>query len=102
MVMPPPSSSLIGVAVPVVRIRPVAVNVRGFLVDMLVRVGLRDGSLMNVEMVQVMVAVGMRVDDALVTVGMDVPLAEDEQDGDDHERPGGRRRPSQVVLQDDE
>ena len=66
------------------RVRPMAVNMFGPLMDVLVAVGFLDRAIVRVEMVKVHMAVGMGVRGPLMLVGVDVPLPDDQGDGHGH------------------
>ena len=70
--------------VPVVRIRPVDVRMRQFLVGVLMRMSAFNRRLVFMVMVQVVMAVGMRVGNDRVQVRVDVPLVKDETDTGGH------------------
>ena len=89
-------------AVTMMRIRPMAVNMFDPLMDVFVAMGFLGGSVVGVKMVEVRMAVGMGVRDPFVPVRMDVPLPDDQGDGQGHQRPGRRHRPADGVPQKDE
>ena len=78
--------------VTVMRVRPVAVDVLGLLVDVFVNVGLTDLALVRVDVVKVAMIVSVGMDQPFMPVGMDVPLAGDFVLGRWRRRPARRRR----------
>jgi hypothetical protein len=78
------------------------VDVLGHFMDMLMGVRLPDGSFVRVEMVEVTVAMRVRVNGPFMPVGMRMLFTEDETDGKDHQEPGGGHRPADGLVQEEE
>jgi hypothetical protein len=86
--------------VPMVDVRPMAVEVVGFLVDVLVDVRLRDFTLVPVDMMQVRMDMGMGVDDPVVMMGMGMFFADDESNRRGHEQAGAGHTQPHFFAQD--
>jgi hypothetical protein len=72
--------------VPMSAVRPVAVDVVRFLVDVLVDVWLLDLALVPVPVMEVGVDMGVGVDGPVVVMGVDVFFPDDERDRRGHEQ----------------
>jgi len=88
--------------VPVVAIRPVAVDVVRFFVDVPVDVRLPDFALVPVEMMQVRVDMGMGVGEPVMVMGVSMFFADDKSHSGGHEQPGGGHAHPDLFAQDED
>ena len=81
-------------------VRPMAMDVVGRFMNVLVGARLTDAACVRVEMMQVPMAVGMRVNGPLMAVSVRMLFTDHEGDGDDHQQPGSGHRPAEGILQE--